>query len=406
MLGPLARGSAPLKRRARRRIVVVVISALVLALLVGEVVDQVVKASTPAARRSTSSWVAAVAPIVGESSGLSSTLREVRNLGGLPACTSGGCQRTVLDAMLGQLVTGSASDVVQLDDIGLIPPSQRSGSLLEGVLSGRAQASKTLAGAVALLLGPSRGHATLARAQGLLLSVGSELTAADADYRELVRSLAHVAAPKLGQSVWVSSAKSWTRGGVQGWANRLVAATGLQSLASIAILAVSTNPPVLRIQGLPASTTTTATTTTTSSTTTTTTSTIPGKRTTTTTTTTTTSTVPPTTTTLQVPPPGSLSVLAPTSKLAVQVVVANAGNVGASPVTVVAALRARSGAAQAVGTSTSVTDRVRSLAPGVARYLSMPAMVVHKGETYTLTVSATVPGWRVAVERVVVHVAT
>lgn len=407
MLGPLARGAAPARRRAHRRPVVIVLLALLLALLVSELVDQVVKAAKPAAQRGASTWVAAVVPIVGESGELSSLLHEVRRLEHLPACSAVGCQRRAFDADLGQLVSGTAGDLDQLASIGLVPPTSRSARLLERVLEERARAARELAGAVSLLLGSSRTHTTDARVQGELLSVGSRLTASDATYHQFVQSLpGHGRTPPLGPSTWVGDPAVWTRSGVQGWADRLLASQGLRSTAAIALLAVSTNPPVLRIEGLPVPTTTTTTSTTTTTTTsTTTTTTVPGKPTTTTSTTTATTTVPPTTTTLQIPPAGSVSVLQPTSRLSVEVVVANAGSMPASTVTIRAALTTRSGKPVPAGLTSAVSEQLGSLAPGAARYVSLRPIAVHDGETYVLTVSATVPGWKRAVERVVVQVA-
>jgi hypothetical protein len=383
---------------------VVVVAALV-ALLVGEIVDQVVNAATPAARRGMSTWVAAVTPIVADSNDLGSVLHVARGLEHLPSCSTTGCQRTTFDAYLAQLVSGSSDAVQQLDGIGLVAPSPRAVELLRQVLTERARASSELVGAISLLLGPSQGHLVDARVQGELLAVGSQLTGADAAYRRFLKSLPrHSGDPSLASSAWVTDPAAWTRAGVQGWASRLLGADGLQSSASIALLAVSTSPPVLRVEGLPTTTTSPATTTSTSTTTTTTTPPL-GATTTTSTTTTTTTTVPPTTTTLQVPPPGSVSVLQPATGLSVEVVVANAGNVRAASVALRAVLTAKSGKAASAGTVSVVTQRVGPLAPGAARYLRLHPMAVHEGETYVLTVTATVSGWKQATEQVTIRVA-
>jgi len=395
-----------------------VIVALVVALFVGEVIDQIVKASAPAARRSSDSWIAAVAPIIGESTSLASTLHDIRNVTGLPVCSSTGCQRRTFDAKLGELEKGTRDDLQALDAIGLVPPSQRAGSLMASVLRDRASASGNLAGAVALLLGPSHAHVTSARAQGLLIAVGDELLEADGDYDKFLKSLPkRRSVPQLASSVWVQDPGSWTRTGVQLWADRLEAATGLQSNSSISLIAISTSPPALRITNLPAApTTTTSPTTTTTSTTTTstsTTTTLPGapttsstsSTTTSTTTTSTTTTVPVTTTTLQVPPAGSVSVLAPTTHIEIDVIVADAGNVTAAPVSVEASLVPRLSSSSLTSTPVRAHASIPVLTSGEARYLALGPMHIVEGATYVLTVTATVNGTTMASDRVILDIA-
>jgi hypothetical protein len=383
--------------------------ALVAALIVGELIDSIVNSATPAARRADSSWLAAVTPVVASSTSLQSTLAELRSLDNLPSCSSSGCQRTTFDVRLADLQNGTAADLAALAAIRLEPPSARADQLLVEVLHDRSLAVDLIAQAVSVLLGSASSHVTLARAQGLLLAARAQLATSDREFVQFTRRLPpHLGGARLRSSVWLVDPKSWNRTGVTAWAESLVASVPLQSRASIALLAVSTDPPVLTITGdHPATTTTTtkapATTTTTSTTTTT----IAGSSSTTsststTTTTTTTTTIPATTTTLQVPPAGSVSVLAPTSSLEIQVVVANRGNVLAAPVTLVVSLNPRTGS----GSPGSDTVRIASLAPGAQRYVNSKEMKVLKGSSYLLTVTASVPGWRTVRETVVLSVAS
>lgn len=412
MLGPLGRSAAPGRRRVRgRTVAIAVVCALLVALVLGEVIDQVVKAAKPAARRGDATWVAAVAPIVGESNDLASVLREVRGLADLPRCAGAGCERRTFDAYLGQLVTGTRGGIAQLASVGLMAPSTRAEQLLDHVLLERAHASRDLVGALSLLLGTSRGPSVDALAQARLVKAGSELTASDAAYRALVQSLPRVrGAIRLAPSTWIRDARSWTPGGLQSWVARLLASPGLRATDEIALDAISTSPPVLRIQDIPATPTTSTrpTSTTTTSTTTTTLPRTPGATTTSTTSTTsttTTTTLPPPITTLQLPPAGAISVVQPTSRLTVQVVVADVGTTPAQRITLLAVLAPRPGRAKTVGASSSSVAHLGALAPGGARYVVLPAMSVRRGVSYTLTVEASVPGWTSAIDRVVIHVA-
>ncbi|HUY29790.1 MAG TPA: hypothetical protein VMV02_02195, partial [Acidimicrobiales bacterium] len=123
MLGPVGRGPRPSVRRSRRRISAVVAGALLAALVLGEVVAQVVNDATPAASRGSRTWVAAVGPIVEDSTSLAHTLDAARALSGLPACAPVGCQRAAFDETVSTLVTGTAADTAELGAVGLTPPS-------------------------------------------------------------------------------------------------------------------------------------------------------------------------------------------------------------------------------------------------------------------------------------------
>ncbi|MHB1599946.1 MAG: hypothetical protein ACYCXY_13895 [Acidimicrobiales bacterium] len=113
--------------------------------------------------------------------------------------------------------------------------------------------------------------------------------------------------------------------------------------------------------------------------------------------------LPPTT--LQIPPAGSTSVLPPTAQLVVEVVVADEGNLPAGQVTVGARLTAAAGHLPAGSLSATVDRRAGALSPGGARYLRLRPMRVVRGETYDLVVTASVPGWPVATDTVVLQIA-
>ncbi len=427
--------------------------AAVLALVVGEVADQVVKASTPAAARAQRTWAAAVGPVLVDSDGLASQVASTLRLSSLPACAPRGCQRLALESDLSELVTSASSQIDALRSLGLVPPSPREAALAAAVLGDRSTAARELEEATSSLLSaaPSPDHRVLARAQGLLLAAGRQLASADAAERSLARALRgrlHVREP--GWSGQAGDPAGWSRSAAAAYAARLLGDRGLAAVAGIALLAVSTEPAVLRIEGLPPATspppgtTSTAPATSTSTPTSTSTSTtLPSggltKRSGVSTTTrpgshggrgrpaTTTTSPPVTTTTLQVPPPGSVSLLPPATRLVVDVVVADTGNVEARDLTVRAAVtpvlakRAPGGrgspaagghhtssagkAPHAAGSRSSVTDRIAALQAGSARYLRIGPLAVTRGERCVLEVTAAVPGWPVARDRVTLDIA-
>ena len=364
-----------------------------LAIIVGEVAADVVNSGSLAGRVAAQTYVAEVIPVVEESTMLASLMRLVRN-----DATS--LDRTGLEADLGRLVIGTSTNLAELGTLGVPAPSSRSGQLLKDTLAARAEAARTLTGAVELAIGPSpsspgkdgSGPPTSvvqarARAAALIVQVGEELLTSDRDYRSFVSSLPRSSARgRLPVSRWVTHRASWGEVLVTKWVTQLSGGVRLQVHENLSIVAVTVQPPVVRITGLP-TTTTVVSTTSTSTSTSTTTSTIPGTATASTTTSTTTSS---TTTTLQLPPLSSTSVLPPTDQVSVVMVVANAGNVRISGVWVSAAVVPESSAATHHDSSPSTRFTVLGIGPLVPAEsveVTLPPLSVVAGDKYELWTS-------------------
>lgn len=383
MLG--SRLSSP---RRRRRIWLPVLAGLLLALVIGEVANQVVSSSGAAATRSTRSWIAAVAPLVDQSSALSTTLSEVRNGSSL--------HRTQLDVLLGEL-QGSARQLQR--DYGaleLAPPTPASGAALGAVFADRARAATQLSRAITLATSPP---ATTATAEDALARAVAELHAGDVAYRRFQGELPRHAARRLGASVWLVSPSAWRPTALAVWASVLKRAQTLAGRRLLTLLAVSLQPRVLKIDGLPTSTAAPPATTSTTTTT------LPASTSSLTGTATTlghhsrrrrhhhgaptTSAPVATTTTLQIPPAGSVSLVQATSRLTVTVVVASTGNLPVDGGLVQVALVPTGKVAASPERS---ARHLPALAPGDARYLSLGPLAVRAGATYQLHVTAGFPG--------------
>ncbi len=381
-----------------------------------------VNSGAPTALLEERSYVAAVVPIIDESTALLPWLHEIRS----DAPKLG--RQGLLEA-LGRLVTGSVQVQQQLDSLGIPVPSAHVDDLLRSAFADRSHAVRALAGTVTAALGggASARGTTLARLQ----AVGSELRRSDEEYVGFVRAVPKKArehSVPLPSSSW-SSADPWSATALQAYTTTLTSDSALALRHDLAILAVTVEPPVLRITPTTTSTTTTSTTTTTTSTTsttttTTTTTTIPGQPTTTTvpnttsTTTTSTTSTTTTTTTLQVPPANTTSWLAPTKQLTAIVVVANGGNVDEHGVVIRATFAPivvppKSGTSGTSGNSgkssksasktghrkpvvpplpESVSHRVGLLAAGDSLEVQMPTFEVKPGFLYELTVTISAPG--------------
>lgn len=396
---------------------------VLVAIVAGEVTADVVNSGGPSAEVAAKSYAAAVVPIIEESTTLRLWLTDVRQ-------HAGKLGRLGVETALGRLVSGTHNLELQLANLGIAPPSERAGRLLSDVLARRATAARLVMGGVALAIGPSR-DATGATA--ILAHAGAEMAGSDGDYARFVSALPPYARRpvSLPSSRW-DSPPEWTTAALAGFAASLSRSASLLIHRSLVIVAISLEPPALRIVGPPAA----AGSTTTSSTTTTSTTTLPGTATssslpgatTTTTTSTTSTTTSSTTTTLQVPPAGSVSCLQPTTRVSVDVVVANAGNVGAGHVEVSATLtelspppagaarhrkkkpgpthqppscqpgqaaasgstsaggRTTPGSAAALSAGRTVRHEIASLAAGSSDYVAMPPMAVEGGRAYVLTV--------------------
>ncbi len=385
MLG--SRLSSP---RRRRRIWLPVLAGLLVALVIGEVANQVVSSSGAAATRSTRSWIAAVAPLVDQSSSLSVTLGKVRNGSSL--------QRAQLDALLGEL-EGSARQLRRdYSALELAPPTPASGAALGAVFANRARAATELSGAIALAMDNAAAAGT---AEQTLAKVAADLRAGDAAYRRFRQELPHHGARRLGSSVWLRSPSAWSAPALAVWVSVLSRAQALVGRRQLSLLAVSLQPRVLKIDGLPTTTVPTPTTTTTTTTTTlpTTGSALTGTATTVGhrprprhhrgATTTTTTTLVVTTTTLQIPPAGSVSLVQATSRLTVTVVVASTGNLPVDGALVQATLVPTG---KVAASPERAAHHLRVLTPGNARYLTLGPLAVRSGATYRLQVTAGFPG--------------
>ncbi len=167
----------PSARRSNRRIVLLVVAVIVLGVVVGEVAADVVDSGRVAGRVAAETYVAAVIPVIDESTSLASTMHLVRD---------GAAQldRVSLEQSLGDLVTDTAQNEAQLLSLGVPAPTARSGRLLEAALGARADGARDLAGAVALALGPAPGAQERASAVSLIVRAGRELVTGDEDYVE------------------------------------------------------------------------------------------------------------------------------------------------------------------------------------------------------------------------------
>ena len=262
-------GLAP-PRHAKRRLVIGVAVVAVLALVVGEVIADVVASRARVSKVSAATYVAAVLPIVDESNSLATTMHTVRQ-------DARGLGRAELESTLGRLVADAVDLTSQLSTLGLSPPDGRSGALLSRALADRASASRVLTGGIALAIGPQSGPRAVdsgvarARAASLIGAAGAQFLASDRYYGEFTRSLpAGSGAARLPISVWVTTPAAWAPGALSAWVAELGSATKLALRRRLLIVAVTVEPPVVRVTGLPTTTTTSTTTTTTTTSTTTT----------------------------------------------------------------------------------------------------------------------------------------
>ena len=400
------RGSLPSTRRPTRRVVFAIAAVVVFAIVVAQVAADVVNSGGLAGRVAAQTYVAEVIPVIDESTMLASTMHLVRD-------GTGSLDRTNLDADLGSLIAGTSENLAQLGTLGVRAPTPRSQQLLQATLAARAGASRTLAGAIALAVGPtasspSSGSSSSsgpggptppisvvrarAEAATLITRAGKELAASDGDYRSFVSSLPPSSGrDRLPASRWVTHPATWDKASVTTWVAQLSSEPALQIREDLSIVAVTVQPPVVRITGLPTTTTTFATTTSTStSTSTTTLPTLPGASTSTTTTSTPPTTSTSTSTTLQLPPLGSTSVLPPTHQVSVVLVVANAGNVQISGIwaATAAVLEPSVGRYPSPRVPTrSTAVRVGRLVPGESVEVTLPPLAVVAGDSYQLWVS-------------------
>ena len=379
---------------------VVVVAVVVFAVVVAEVAADVVDSRGRADRAAAQTYVAEVVPVIDDSTMLASTLHLVRD-------STASLDRTGLERALGYLVAGTSENLAQLATLGVPAPTLRSGQLLQATLAARADAARTLTGAIAFAIGPTGlspssggssgggpGGSALgarvvqarARAAVLIVQAGKDLTLSDRDYRSFVLSLPRSSGRgRLPASRWVTEPASWSKASVTTWVAQLSNMPELQIHEDLVIVAVSVQPPVVRITGLPTTTTifrTTSTSTTTSTT-------VPGATTSSTTTSTTTSTSS-TTTTLQLPPLGSTSVLPPTQRVSVVLVVANTGNVQIAGIWAAASVVPEPSTGGHPGSrarTRSTVVRIGRLAPAASVEVTLLPLAVVAGGAYTLWAS-------------------
>lgn len=378
-------------RQSRSRTVVVAVALAVLAVIIGEVAADVVGSGKKAARVEAETYVAQVLPLIDESTELASTMHLVRH-------GASSLDRTGLEQALGRLVSGTSGNLDELASLGVPAPRARSARLLRDTLAVRAAGARMLTGGMTLAIGPAAfsaggGGSTLpasiagarAKAVSLLTRAGEQLILADRDYRKFVLSLPRSSGRgRLPGSKWVSDPASWSSASMAAWVGQLSGSSLLQIHRDLVIVAVSVEPPVVRITGLPTTTTSSTTSTTTSTS-------VPGGTKSPGTTTSTTPTPTSVTeTTTQLPPPGSVSVLSPTDHLAVVLVVGNAGNVELSAIWAAASVVGVP-ATGPHGHRTPPTRleavRIGRLAAGSSIEVTLPEMKVLAGHAYTLWAS-------------------
>ena len=134
------RRALPPTRREHWRVVIGAVVILLVCLVVGEVVDQVVKSSPGVGRRTNETWVAAVAALVDESNTLSPMLRDVRAHATDPAAFD----RVTLQFALAELERGVASEATMYRTLGLAAPSSSAGVLAFAVLNLRHEGIESL----------------------------------------------------------------------------------------------------------------------------------------------------------------------------------------------------------------------------------------------------------------------
>ena len=142
------RGTLPSARRSTRRVAIVIVGVVVFAIIIAEVAADVVNSGGLAGRVGAQTYVAEVIPVIEESTMLASTMHLVRS-------GTASLDRARLEADLARLVAGTSENLAELGTLGVPAPTPRSEQLLEATLAARADAARTLTGAVALAIGPA-----------------------------------------------------------------------------------------------------------------------------------------------------------------------------------------------------------------------------------------------------------
>ncbi|MGH9047703.1 MAG: hypothetical protein ACRDVW_10380 [Acidimicrobiales bacterium] len=331
---------SPVQRRDLTPFVVLlVVGAVVLFLLVGGLAS-VGRSSGPCRSSIDRSFAAEAKVLIAQSNAVGSQLRAV-------VSQEAGYNRTALAQALDAVVAGA--DGVQSDARGVASADRRVTTEFSEAVNDRAIAVNELRSTIDGLLSitPSSVTAsgepgspfpppalTAAQAEKHLTSVGALLVTADRSYKlarqEFVRA---PGGSQLPTSVWVPSPVLWDPGAVDTAVNQLTSAPGLTPQVDVQVVALALDPPAL----------------------------------------------PP-------DPAGQQSAagaseIPPTCRISVTAVVRNEGSVVVTKVPVQASVH------DVAGGTPFVVKKLVTLAPSGSRALSLPAMAVSPGATYTLTVT-------------------
>ncbi len=325
--------------------------ALIVALVIGEVTNDVLNSSTSYAKISDKSYMAAVSPIFADSN---VTGQEIANWRSVSLKHSA---PAVLESEINNWAQNGQSDIVKLANIGISPPNSLAGNKLSVVLLLREQAILDMKKAFD---SGSASQVLSAQATDYFVAAGKEIRLSGTILKEAVKILqkAHINYDRLPGNEWEAPLDKWDAQPVKNWLSTLsVSVSSTQLSNSLVISDISTYPLPVNILGIStttlptttvsntttSSTTTTTTVSTTTTSSTTTTTLVPGSVTTTTTAggklksakksggkknkkkadTATTTTLFAQTLTSQIPPGNSTSLLPPVSSLVVKIVVTN-----------------------------------------------------------------------------------
>ena len=404
--------------------------ALIVALLIGEVTNDVLNSSTSYAKISDKSYMAAVSPIFADSN---VTGQEIANWRSVSLKNSA---PAVLESEINNWAQNGQSDIAKLANIGISPPNSLAGNKLSVVLLLREQAILDMKKAFD---SGSASQVLSAQATDYFVAAGKEIRLSGTALKEAVKILqkAHVNYDRLPGNDWEAPLDKWDAQPVKNWLSTLSASVSSTQLSnSLVISDISTDPLPVNILGISTTTlpTTTVSNTTTSSTTTTTTSSttttlVPGSVTTTTTTggklktakksggkknkkkadSATTTTLFAQTLTSQIPPGNSTSLLPPVSSLVVKIVVTNqSGEEIQKPVLDLTISGQSPGkTSRSLPTSLMSTKEIK-MAPIPASqsvYKTWKFHHLHLGGVYKLKVEISAPGFQSNSKQVMLKVA-
>lgn len=243
--------------------------------------------------------------------------------------------RAALFDQLAQLDADTATVARQFDAISPPVPAGSAGTRCDSAMDGRARAVALARRALESVVGgpTGTGGGDEASAATGLESAATDLTAADASWSQCRRLLRQApGSARLPASVWITDPAAWSAAAIDHFVTAVVASPTLAAVRGVAIVTAVTFPQ-------------------------------------------------------SVPGTGGAGTVAPTDTLAVHVVVADTGNVDEDGVEVAATL-APAGAAPGRARSTV------QLRAGSSVSTSLSSLAVQPGGSYTVTVTAIVPGAR------------